>query len=48
MISANTNTVLRALDYNTTHKLVAYAAANSVLIMDPYHTTTKITSSTIS
>jgi len=36
LIAANTNTVLRALDFNTKFKLVAYAAANAILIMDPY------------
>eukprot|EP00347_Sterkiella_histriomuscorum_P000283 403376473 len=38
MISANTNTVLRALDFNQENKLVAYSAANTILIMDPYYT----------
>lgn len=36
-ITANTNTTLRALDFNKHNKLVAYSAANSILIMDPYH-----------
>lgn len=36
MIAANANTVLRAMDYNLTYRLVAYAAANAVLIIDPY------------
>lgn len=37
MIAANCNTVYHALAFNTKHHIVAYAAANSVLIMDPYH-----------
>lgn len=37
MIAANTNTVMSAIAYNKQEKLVAYGAANSVLIMDPYH-----------
>ena len=37
MIAANCNTTINALDFNATNKLVAYAAANSILIMDPYH-----------
>ena len=36
MIAANVNTVINGLDFNRTHKLIAYAAANSVLILDPY------------
>lgn len=39
MISANANTVFKAMDYQEEAKLVAYAASNSVLILDPYHTT---------
>ena len=37
MIAANCNTVQNAISYNKQHKLVAYAAANAVLILDPYH-----------
>lgn len=37
MIAANCNTVVNAISYNKLNKLVAYAAANSVLILDPYH-----------
>lgn len=37
MIAANCNTVINALEYNKDIKLIAYAAANSVLILDPYH-----------
>lgn len=37
MIAANVNTVINGSDFNRSHKLVAYAAANSVLILDPYH-----------
>lgn len=37
MIATNVNTVTSGLDFNKSNKLVAYAAANSVLIMDPYY-----------
>jgi len=37
MIAANCNTVVNALDFNPKTKLIAYAAANSILILDPYH-----------
>lgn len=37
MIAANCNTVVNALDFNKSLQLVAYAAANSILILDPYH-----------
>ena len=39
MIAANANTVFKAMDYDRETKLVAYAASNSVLILDPYHDT---------
>ena len=39
MIAANANTVFKAMDYDRETKLVAYAASNSVLILDPYHET---------
>jgi WD40 repeat protein len=42
MIAANVNTVINGLDYNPSLELVAYAAANSVLILDPKHTQGKI------
>jgi WD40 repeat protein len=35
MIAANANTVFNAIDYERTTKLVAYAASNSVMILDP-------------
>ena len=41
MIAANSNTVFKAIDYQEEVKLVAYAACNSVLMLDPYHTTKK-------
>jgi hypothetical protein len=37
MIAANCNTVYHSLAFNKKHNIVAYTAANSVLIMDPYH-----------
>ena len=37
MIAANANTVPNAIAFNRTYKIVAYAAANAVLIMDPYY-----------
>jgi hypothetical protein len=37
MIAANCNTTNNALDYNQKTKLIAYAAANSLLILDPYY-----------
>ena len=37
MIAANCNTTTNALDFNASVKLIAYAAANSILILDPYH-----------
>ena len=37
MIAANCNTTTNALDFNPSKKLIAYAAANSILILDPYH-----------
>lgn len=37
MIAANVNTVINGLDFNKTLRLIAYVAANSVLILDPYH-----------
>ena len=37
MIAANCNTVANSIAYNKAIKLVAYAASNSVLIMDPYY-----------
>ena len=40
MIAANANTVFKAMDFNTESRLVAYAASNSVLILDPYFETT--------
>ncbi len=39
MIAANANTVFKAMDYDTDNKLVAYAASNNVLILDPFHET---------
>jgi WD40 repeat protein len=42
MIAANCNTVINSISYNKDKSLVAYAAANSVLIMDPYHINGKI------
>ena len=40
MIAANSNTVFNAMAYQADCKLVAYAASNTVLILDPYHLTT--------
>ena len=37
MISANCNTVPKSLCYNPSLRLLAYASANTVLILDPYH-----------
>lgn len=37
MISANLNTVPRAMSYNRFHKLLAYAANNAIMILDPYY-----------
>lgn len=37
MIAANCNTTTNAFDFNPHVKLVAYSAANSILILDPYH-----------
>lgn len=37
MISANCNTLVNSIALNKTASLIAYTAANSVLIMDPYH-----------
>ena len=37
MIAANCNTTTNALDFNSKVKLIAYSAANSILILDPYH-----------
>jgi WD40 repeat protein len=43
MIAANANTVFKAMDYSPENKLIAYAASNSVLILDPYHETERQT-----
>ena len=40
MIAANANTVFNAMDYQADNKLVAYAASNTVLLLDTYHRTT--------
>lgn len=37
MIAANCNTVINGFSFNKSNKLIAYAAANSILILDPYH-----------
>lgn len=37
MIAANCNTTLNSIAFNPTHRLVAYSAANSILILDPNH-----------
>jgi hypothetical protein len=37
MIAANVNTVIHGLHYNPSQNIIAYAAANSVLILDPNH-----------
>lgn len=37
MISANTNTVPKAIAYNKTHKIIAYISANAILILDPFY-----------
>ena len=39
MIAANANTVFNAIHYEPTNKLLAYAASNTVLILDPTCTT---------
>ena len=39
MIAANANTVFKAMDYNANNKLVAYAASNNVLMLDPFYET---------
>ena len=39
MIAANANTIFKAMDYNQEVRLVAYAANNSLLILDPHHVT---------
>lgn len=36
MIAANANTVFKAMDYQRDNKLVAYAASNAVLMLDPF------------
>ena len=41
MIAANSNTVFKAMDYEPETKLVAYAASNNVLMMDPFHQTAR-------
>ena len=40
MIAANSNTVFNAMAYQAENRLVAYAASNTVLLLDPYHETT--------
>lgn len=37
LICANLNTVFSALAYNAKYRVIAYAAANALLILDPYH-----------
>ena len=37
MISANANTVPKAIAYNKTHKIIAYMSANAILILDPFY-----------
>jgi hypothetical protein len=37
MIAANANTVINSLAFNKEINIIAYAAANSILILDPYH-----------
>ena len=39
MIAANSNTVFNAMAYQAENRLVAYAASNTVLLLDPYHET---------
>ena len=39
MIAANANTVFKAMDYDQHNRLVAYAASNNVLILDPFFVT---------
>ncbi len=39
MISANANTVFKAMDYEVDNRLVVYAASNNVLMLDPFHET---------
>ena len=41
MIAANSNTVFNAMDYEPESRLVAYAASNNVLMMDPFHQTAR-------
>lgn len=41
MIAANANTVFKAIDYDQESKLVAYAASNQVLILDPFFKTAR-------
>lgn len=36
-IAANCNTVYHSIAFNKKYLIVAYAAANAMLIMDPYH-----------
>ena len=44
MIAANANTVFNAMAYQAENRLVAYAASNTVLLLDPYHETSLNTS----
>jgi WD40 repeat protein len=37
LITANVNTVQNSIAFNKEHKLIAYTAANTVLICDPHH-----------
>lgn len=39
MIAANANTVFNSMAYQAQNRLVAYAASNTVLLLDPYHET---------
>jgi hypothetical protein len=41
MIAANANTVFKAISYCDVTGLIAYAANNNVLMLDPYNTVTK-------
>lgn len=41
LIAANSNTVFKAMDFNAKNRLVAYAASNSVLILDPFYQTAR-------
>ena len=36
MIAANANTVFKAMDYQRDNKMIAYAASNAVLMLDPF------------